>query len=90
MKDNSRRFQKTPHRSVGQLGIIVGGPLAHRHLILLPTIYTVDSKAVLRWFIQQWLREVTQSMMWQFLALYSISHIYTSPCPPSLELSLKP
>jgi hypothetical protein len=37
-----------------------GGPLALYRLVLLPTIYTVDSKAVLGRFIQRWSREVTR------------------------------
>jgi hypothetical protein len=54
-----------PHHSglVGPWGRppgLVQGPLDLRRLVLLPTIYTIDSKAVLCRFIQWWSREVTQ------------------------------
>ena len=37
-----------------------GWPITLYHRILLPTIYTVDSKAVLGQFIQQWSGELTR------------------------------
>jgi hypothetical protein len=39
---------------------LVWGPLTLCHLVLLSTIYSIDFKAVLDWFVQWWLREVTQ------------------------------
>jgi hypothetical protein len=39
---------------------LVWGPLTIRRLVLLSTIYSVDSKAVLGRFIQRWSREMTQ------------------------------
>jgi hypothetical protein len=36
------------------------GPLTLRRLVLLPTIYIVDSKAVLGRLIQRWSRELTR------------------------------
>ena len=48
---------------VGPLGRPPGlpqSPLAPSRLVLLPTIYTVDSKMVLGQFIQWWLAELTQ------------------------------
>ena len=37
----------------------MGRPIALRRRVLLPTIYTVDSKVVLGRFIQRWLGEMT-------------------------------
>jgi hypothetical protein len=48
-------------------------PLALRHLVLLSTIYSVDSKVVLGWFIQRWSREVMRiddmALPWPLLYL---------------------
>ena len=38
----------------------MGWPIALRRRVLLPTIYTVDSKMVLGQFIQRWSRELTR------------------------------
>jgi hypothetical protein len=38
----------------------VGGPLALCHLVLLPMIYTIDSKVVLGQLIQWWSRDLTR------------------------------
>ena len=38
----------------------MGWPIALCHHVLLPTIYTIDSKAVLGRFIQQWSGELTR------------------------------
>jgi hypothetical protein len=61
LKDNSRRLQKTPRRSMCQLGTIVGrwahSPSAASYSFLrsTPLILTVLGQ-----FIQWWSREVTQ------------------------------
>ena len=73
MKDNSRRFQRTPCRSLGQnshnsgpdgpLGRPPGlpqSPLILRRLVLLLTIYTIDYKVILGQLSQQWLGELTR------------------------------
>ena len=66
-KDNSKRFQKTPHRSLGLTATKVGwptepkgrpaslprSPLALCCLVLIPQIYTADFKVVLGRFIQR-------------------------------------
>jgi hypothetical protein len=48
-------------------------PLILHNLVLLPTIYFVDFKAVLSRFIQRWSREVTRiddvAIPWQLLHL---------------------
>jgi hypothetical protein len=68
----------------------VWGPLALRQLVLLPMIYSVDFKAILGRFIQQWSREVTRIddmvVPWPLLHL----SLYKDPLPsPGGHLSFR-
>jgi hypothetical protein len=66
---------------------LVWGPLALHCLILLPMIYTIDSKVVLGRFIQRWSREVTRiDDVVIPCPLLHLPYIY-QPLPSSLELS---
>ena len=73
-------------------------PIAHRRYVLLPTIYTIDSKVVLGRFIQWWSGEMTwiddvaipcplllESLPLtppQFLGCYSTSGLYIAAPTP--------
>jgi hypothetical protein len=97
--ESSRRHYTKPWANWAHSGLAgplgrppgpVRGPLTLHRLVLLPMIYTINSKAVLDQFIQRWSREV----MWIDdvaipCPLLRLPYIY-QPLPPSQELSLKP
>jgi hypothetical protein len=65
LEDTTTKHGPRLHRSgmadpLGRLPGLPRSPLTLRHLVLLSTIYFVDFKAVLGWFIQRWSREVTR------------------------------
>jgi hypothetical protein len=65
-------------------------PFTLRHLVLLPTIYTVDSKVVLGWFIQLWSREVMRiDDMAILCSLLHLPYVYHH-LPLSLSRSWNP
>jgi hypothetical protein len=73
-----------PIREAAQL---VEGPLTLRRLVLIPTIYTVDSKAVLGQLIQRWSRELMRIDDMEIpCPLLHLPYIY-QPLPLSLEPS---
>jgi hypothetical protein len=73
-----------------------GGPLTLHRLILLSTIYTIDSKAILGRLIQRWSRELTRidDVVIPCLLLHLNSlpatpprPVYTSPTPVPRAIS---
>jgi len=79
-KEESTWHHNGPHGRLGRPLGLWGWPITSHHLVLLPTIYTVDSKAVLDRFIQWWLGELMR--IDDVVIPYPLLHLESLPSTP--------